>query len=135
MSQFFTSGGQSFSCSINLSNEYSRLISFRIHWLDLLASVMSNSLQPMNRSMPGLPVHHLLLEFSLPRLMSIELVMPSNHLIPCCPLLLLSSIFPRIRVFSSESTLHTGGRSIGVSTSASVLPMNNQDWSPLGWTC
>ena len=69
-------------------------------------SVVSNSLQPMNRSMPGLPVHHLLLEFSLPRLMSIELVMPSSHLILCCPLLLLPSIFPSIRVFSNESALH-----------------------------
>ena len=62
-------------------------------------------MQPMNRSMPGLPVHHLLLEFSLPRLMSIELVMPSNHLILCCPLLLLPSIFPSIRVFSNKSAL------------------------------
>ena len=43
---------------------------------------------------------------SLPKLLSIELVMPSNHLILCCPLLLLPSIFPRIRVFSNESALH-----------------------------
>ena len=43
---------------------------------------------------------------SLPKLMSIELVMPSNHLILCCPLCLLPSIFPRIRVFSKESVLH-----------------------------
>ena len=43
---------------------------------------------------------------SLLRLMSIELVMPSNHLILCCPLLLLPSVFPIIRVFSSESVLH-----------------------------
>ena len=43
---------------------------------------------------------------SLPKLRSIELVMPSNHLILCCPLLLLPSIFPNIRVFSSESALH-----------------------------
>ena len=42
---------------------------------------------------------------SLLKLMSTELVMPSNHLIPCCPLLLLSSIFPKIRVFSNESVL------------------------------
>ena len=42
---------------------------------------------------------------SLPKLMSIEVVMPSNHLILCCPLLLLSSIFPSIRVFSNESAL------------------------------
>ena len=43
---------------------------------------------------------------SPPKLMSIELVMPSNHLILCCPLLLLPSIFPSIRVFSNESVLH-----------------------------
>ena len=43
---------------------------------------------------------------SLPKLMSIESVMPSNHLILCCPLLLLPPIPPSIRVFSSESTLH-----------------------------
>ena len=43
---------------------------------------------------------------SLPKPMSIELVMPSNHLILCCPLLLLLSIFPSIRVFSNESALH-----------------------------
>ena len=43
---------------------------------------------------------------SLPKLMSIQSVMPSNHLIVCCPLLLLPSIFPSIRVFSNESALH-----------------------------
>ena len=63
---------------------------------------------------------------------SIQLVMPSNHLILCRPLLLLPSIFPSIRVFSNEST--SGGQSIEVSTSTSVLPMNTQDWSPLGQT-
>ena len=59
---------------------------------------------PMNHSTSGLPVHHQLPEFT--KLTSIELVMPSNHLIFCCPLLLLPSIFPRIRVFSNESALH-----------------------------
>ena len=58
----------------------------------------------MNRSMPGLPVHHQLLESTQP--MSIESVMPSNHLILCRPLLLLPSIFPSIKVFSNESALH-----------------------------
>ena len=59
---------------------------------------------PMNPSTPGLPVHHQLLESSV-RLMSIESVMPSSHLILCRPLLLLPPISPSIRVFSSESTL------------------------------
>ena len=53
--------------------------------------------------MPGLPVHHQLQ--SLLKLMSIELVMPSNHLILCHPLLLPPSIFPSIRVLSNESVL------------------------------
>ena len=64
---------------------------------------------PMNRSMPGLPVHHQLREFTNSRsslkLMSIELVMPSSHLILCRPLLLLPRIPSSIRVFSSESAL------------------------------
>ena len=83
---------------------------------------------------------------SLPKLMSFESVMPSNHLILCHPLLLLlPSIFPSIRVFSYESFpalgsflmsqfCTSGGQSIGASASASVLPMNIQDWSPFGWT-
>ena len=58
--------------------------------------------------------------------MSIESVMPSNHLILCHPLLLLPSIFPNIRVFSEESVFASGGQSIGASASASVLPKNIQ---------
>ena len=58
---------------------------------------------PMDCSTPGLPVHHQLPEF---RLTSIESAMPSSHLIRCCPLLLLPSIFPSVRVFSNESALH-----------------------------
>ena len=61
---------------------------------------------PMDCSTAGLPVHHQLPEFTQ-KLMSIESVMPSNHLIPCHPLLLLPSIFPSIRVFSNESALLT----------------------------
>ena len=57
---------------------------------------------PMNRNMPGLPVHHQLPEF---KLTSIESVMPSSHIILCCPLFLLPPIPPSIRVFSNESTL------------------------------
>ena len=63
--------------------------------------------------------------------MSIELVMPSNHLIFCHPLLLLLSIFPSIRVFSNQSVLLIRWPNIGLSASASVLPMNIQDWFPL----
>ena len=71
---------------------------------------------------------------SLLKLMTIELVMPSNYFILCCPLLLLPSIFPSIRVFPSESVLCIRWPKYWVSTSASVLPMNIQDWFTLGWT-
>ena len=57
----------------------------------------------MNRSRPGLPVHHQLPESTQP--MSIESMMPSSFLILCCPLLFLPTIFPSIRVFSNESAL------------------------------
>ena len=57
----------------------------------------------MNHSTPGFPVHYQLSESTQP--MSIELVMPSNHLILCRPLLFLPSIFPSIKFFSNESTL------------------------------
>ena len=66
--------------------------------------------------------------------MSIESMMPSSHLILCRPLLLLPSIFPSIRSFPVSQVFPSGGQSIGVSASTSVLPMNTQDWSPLGWT-
>ena len=69
---------------------------------------------------------------SLLKLMSIESVMPSNHLIICHLLLLLPSIFPSIRVFSSELVFISGGQSIGASASTSALPMNIQGWFPLG---
>ena len=70
---------------------------------------------------------------SLLKLMSIESVMPSNHLILCRPLPLPPSIFPSIGVFSSESAFHTGAQSTGASASASVFPMYIQGWLTLGW--
>ena len=71
---------------------------------------------------------------SLLQLMSIESVMPSNQLILCHPFLLLPSLFPSIRVFSNGEVFISGGQSVGASASASVLPMNSQDWFPLGLT-
>ena len=68
---------------------------------------------------------------SLLKLMCVELMMPSNHLILHRPLLLLPSIFPSIMVFSNESVLCISCQSISVSASASVHPMNIQDRFPL----
>ena len=75
---------------------------------------------------------------SLPKLMSIESVMLSSDLILCRPLLLLTSIFPSIRVFSNEAALcirwpKYWSFSFNISEHPG-LPMNTQDWSPLGWT-
>ena len=125
-------------CSFNLHAEYimrnARLveaqagIKIQFSSVQFSHSVVSNSLQPheLQHARPPCPsptpgVH--------PNSMCIESVMASSHLILCHPLLLLPPIPPSIRVFSSESTLRMRycGQSIGVSASASVLPMNTQD--------
>ena len=73
------------------------------HQFSSVAQLFLTLCDLMDCSTPGFPVHHQLLE--LAQLTSIKLVMPSNHLIFCRPLLLLPSIFPSLRVFSSESAL------------------------------
>ena len=101
----------SFSFSIGPSNEYSGLISFRMDWLDLF-EIQFNSVQSLSRvwlfvtpwtvaQQASLSITN---SWSLLKLMSIESVMPSNHLIQCLPLL-PPSIFPSIRVFCNESVL------------------------------
>ena len=82
----------------------------------------------MNCSTPGSSV----LQFLLRKFMSIKLMMLANHLILCCPLLLLPSVFPGIRVFPVSWLFTSCGQNIR--SSASVLPMNTQDWFPLGLT-
>ena len=77
------------------------ILSFQFSSASQLCPTLCN---PMDCSMPGFPVHHQL-PHSLLKLMSIETMMPSSHLILCHPLLLLPSLFPRIRFFSSESVL------------------------------
>ena len=71
---------------------------------------------------------------SLLKLMSIESVMPSNHLILCRPLLLLPSSFPASGSYPISQLFTSGGQIIGASASAPVLPVNIQGWFPLGFT-
>ena len=71
---------------------------------------------------------------SLPKPMSIELVMPSNHLIFCRPHLLLPQSFSASGSFKMSQFFASGSQSIGDAASTSVLPMNTQDWSTLRWT-
>ena len=86
----------------------------------------------MDCSMPGLPVHHQLLEFTQTHVHRVnDAIQPSHSVIPfssCPQSFIVSGSFPMSQLFTS------GGQSIGVSASASVLPMNIQDLFPLGWT-
>jgi len=96
-------------------------------------SVVSDSLPPrgLQHARPHWSITN---SWSLLKLMSIESVMPSNHLNLCRPLLLLPSIFPSIRVFSSESVLHIRWPKYW-SFSFSISPSNEiRDSFPLGWT-
>ena len=88
---------------------------------------------PMNCSTPSLPVHHQLWEFTQAHVHQVgDAIQPSHPLLSpfsSCPQSLpASESFPMSQLFA------WGGQSTGVSASASVLPMNTQDWSPLGWT-
>ena len=111
-------------------------------WVEIILLVMVNSVQSLSPVWllvtPWTTVFQASLSitnsWSLLKLMSIKLVMPSNHLILCRPLLLPPSIFPSIRVFSMSQFFTSGGQSIGVSGLASVLPLSIQEWFLLGWT-
>ena len=87
---------------------------------------------PMNHSIPGLPVHHQLPESTQTHVHQVDdAIQPSHPLSSPSP---PDFNQPSIRVFSNESTLHIRWLSTGVSASTSVLPMNIQDSFPLGWT-
>ena len=95
-------------------------------WIRLLSLVAKSCLtlcNSMHCSMPRFPVLHCLLEFAL--IQSIKSVRLFNHLILCCPLLHLFSVFPNIRVVSNKF-FTSGGQSIAAT--ASVLPINIQSW-------
>ena len=113
------------------------IISFSLRemkWCCCLVSQLCPTLcNPMNCSMPSFPSLSFTISWSLLKLMSIESMMPPNHLILCHLLLLLPSVFPSIKVFSNEF-FTSGGQRIGASASASVFPKNIQDWFPLGLT-
>ena len=88
-----------------------------------------------NSATPWTAPHQASLSFTISQSLLKFMSMISNSLILYCPLLLLPSVFPSIRVFSNESALLFGGQSIGASTSAlSVLPMDIQGWFPLRLT-
>ena len=108
----------------------------------LLLRISVSSVQSLSRvrlfETPRITAHQASLSITNSRsslkLTSIELVMPSSHLILCRPLLLLPPIPRSIRVFSNESTLHMRWPKYWSFSLAWVLPKNTQDWSPSEWT-
>ena len=88
---------------------------------------------PMKHSTPGLPVHHQLLELTQTHVHWVGDAIQPSHLLsfPSPPAL---KSFPASGSYQMSQLFTLGGQSIGVSASTSVLPMNTQDWSPLGWT-
>ena len=123
----------------NYKANYTGTVLWRI-WISLL--LILSSVQSLSHVwffvIPWMAAHQASLSItnsqSLLKLMSIESVMTSNHLILCHPLLLLPSILPRFGSFPMSQFFPSGGQSFGVSASASVLPMNFQDLFPLGLT-
>ena len=106
------------------------------YWQDQFSSVAQSCptlCDPMNRSMPGLPVHYQLLESTQTHVHWVgDAIQPSHPL--SFPFSSCSQSFPASGSFPISQLFASGGQSIGVSASTSVLPMNTQDWSPLGWT-
>ena len=122
--------------NFKLQMSFLRLI-FKIPWLLFLKfSPVTQSCptlcNPMNHSMPGLPVHHQLPEFTQTHVHWVgDAIQPSHPLLSPSPTFNLSQ---HQGLFKMSQLSASGGQSFGVSASTSVLPMNTQDWSPLGWT-
>ena len=88
---------------------------------------------PVDRSTPGLPVHHQLPEFIQTRIHRVgDAIQPSHSLSP--PPTSRLQCFPTSGSFPMSQLFESGGQSIGGLALASVLPVNIQDWLPLGWT-
>ena len=95
-------------------------------------SVVSDSCDPMDRSMPGFPVHHQLPELVQTHIHRVGDAIQASH--PVFPFSSCLQSFPVSGSFQMSQFFTSDGQSIGVSASASVLPMDIQDWFPLGWT-
>ena len=108
-----------------------RNLSLDTKWSEVKFALSCPTLcDPMNRSTPGHPVQHQLPEFTQTHVHRVsDAIQPSVVPFSSCPQSLPASVsFPMSQIFA------WGGQSVGVSASASVLPMNTQDWSSLGWT-
>ena len=118
------------------SSLYTVLCLFNLHAetssVQFSHAVVPDSFDPTNHSMLGIPVHHKLPQTTQTHVHWVSI--SSNCLILSHPLLLLPSSFPSIGVLSKELLFISGCQSIGILSSTQVLPVNTQDWLPLGWT-
>ena len=112
-----------------LQTEHTQKVSTQISSVQLLSCVQLFATPWTAAHQASLSITN---SWSLLKLMSIESVVPSNHLILCRPLLLPPPIFPSIRVFSNESVLRIKWPK-NWSFSFNISPSNEQDWFPLGW--
>ena len=118
-----------------------------VHWVDVtweqrnkmnvagfssVARLCLTLCNPMDCSMPGLPVHHQLLEFTQTHVHWVGDAIQTSHAVG--PFSSCLQSFPASGSFPISQLFAWGGQSTGVSASASVFPMNTRDWSPLGWT-
>ena len=122
-----------FKIKINYDTKYNQLIKTRIH-KSILISVMSNSLWPMDCSTPGFPVHHQLVEIAQTHVHRLSDAIQPTILSSVVTFSSCLQSFPESGSFPMSQFFTSGGQSIGVSASSSVLPMNIQDCFPLGWT-
>ena len=98
-----------------------------------IAKLSSTLCDPMDCSTPGFPIHHQLPEFTQTHVHQVsDAIQPSHPLLS--PFSSSLQSFPALGSFPMNQFFTSGGQSIGVSASASVLPMNIQDWFPLGLT-
>ena len=113
-------------------SEFISCYSFLSLHLSSVSQLCLTLCNPVNRSTPGFPVHHQLPESTQTHVHWVGDAIQPSH--PLSSPFLLPLIFPSIRVFSKESALHIRWPKYGVSASTSVLLVNTQDWSSLGWT-
>ena len=105
---------------------------WEVHYCCSVAHSCPSLCDPMDCRTPGFPVYYQLPELSQTHVHWVGYAIQPSHL--CCSLLLLPSIFPSIRIFSNESVLLIRWPKYYSFSFISVIPMNIQDWFPLGWT-
>ena len=122
------------TCKKNENFTTTALIKYNyVHQFSSAAQSYPTLCNPMNHSTPGLPVHHQL-PWVHPNPCPLSQWYHPNISSSVIPIFSCLQSFPASESFQMSQLFISGGQNVGVSASTSVLPMNTQDWSPLGWT-